>query len=122
MTTHTCAVTGEKSNAKHYILRTTDCSEELISPDALFGEPGKGVRETRLLKQLQQRIERLEDLFINGRTDVSDEVLGEAAQTADDVLTLSEDGGREDGDRIAEAAKKAAAPVKKAPGQRKASD
>lgn len=81
----TCAVTGEESDGKHYIVRSTE-GEEVISPEALLGG-GKTGRSEPSVKSLAERVERLEEL------------LGE-----------KENEGRKE----AEEEKKAAAPAKKA--------
>lgn len=98
----TCAITGTASFGKHYVLKTTE-GEELISPEALFhtvADQQMGL----LLLDIIRRVEKLEP-----------------------QPDPEEEGGQEaDGDRVAEAAQQAAAPVKKSavkktPAQREAS-
>jgi hypothetical protein len=62
-TVHTCAVTGEESGGKHYILRSTE-GEELVSPDALFDGRSSDVLE-RHVKRLEVRVMRLEKLLVD---------------------------------------------------------
>lgn len=94
--TYTCAVTGEESGGKHYILRTTE-GEELISPEALFGSQDGGEQLLKLLGNLTDRIEALEGQL--------EELHGQEEEHAED---------QEQAEPIAAAAEKAAAPVKKA--------
>lgn len=80
----TCAVTGDESEGKHYVLKTTE-GEELVSPDA-FLNPVKFLHKAaRDLGEMEVRLKRLEDLLQD----------------------------QEDGGKVAQAAKKAAAPVKR---------
>jgi hypothetical protein len=60
--TQRCAVTGEETAGKLYVLRTTE-GEELVSPRALLGprEPSALVRAQ--LRKLEGRVERLEQLL-----------------------------------------------------------
>lgn len=101
MTLHTCAITGEESAGKHYMIKTTDGGEEAVSPEALFHS--RADREMGLLLlDMARRIQALEEQLAPA-----------------------------EGDRVQQAAQEAAAPVKKAPaakaakkvpGQRKAAE
>lgn len=57
---HTCAVTGEESGGKHYILRSTE-GEELVAAQTLFpeGDSGPGNPLARLA-ELEERVAKLE--------------------------------------------------------------
>lgn len=70
MSTYTCAITGEESGLKHYVLKTTE-GDELISADALIN-PVKFLKEiARDWGQLRNRVERLEQLLVEA-ADVPD--------------------------------------------------
>lgn len=106
----TCAVTGESSTGKHYVLKTTE-GEELVSPHALLNPVKFLMEAARDLGRFRAQIEQLEER-IDALTGDKEPDLGPA----------EDDQAHEETDQIREAATKAAAPVKKAPGQRKASD
>jgi hypothetical protein len=55
---HTCAISGEQSPGKHYILKTTE-GEELVCPEALFHN-GADRRLVVALVELQNRVALLE--------------------------------------------------------------
>lgn len=59
MTIRTCALTGEESAGKFYLLRTTE-GEETVSPEALFHTEADGGMG-RMLLELVQRVQRLEE-------------------------------------------------------------
>lgn len=59
MTIRTCALTGEESAGKFYLLRTTE-GEETVSPEALFHTEADG-NMGRMLLELVQRVQRLEE-------------------------------------------------------------
>jgi hypothetical protein len=91
MTLYTCAISGNETGAKHYILKTTE-GEELVCAEALFHVVADA-NTGRLLLDLISRVEHLEAAL---------EELHDEDQAAD-------------AGPIAKAAAKAAAPVKKAP-------
>lgn len=59
MTIRTCALTGEESAGKFYLLKTTE-GEETVSPEALFHTEADG-NMGRMLLELVQRVQRLEE-------------------------------------------------------------
>lgn len=59
MSTYVCAVSGEESPGKHYVLRTTE-GEELLCPEALLGT--RAHRDVlRLVADLARRVRELEE-------------------------------------------------------------
>lgn len=58
MTSYICAISGEQSNSKHYILKTTE-GEELICAEALFHNEADRLMG-RMLVDLVRRVEKLE--------------------------------------------------------------
>jgi hypothetical protein len=87
-----CAVTGDESDGKHYVLKTTE-GEELVSAAALFGNPEDAAKLLKAVERLRGRVEQLENLLHD----------------------QEQEGGKQEqeGGKVAEAAKKAAAPVKR---------
>lgn len=59
MTVHTCAISGETSPGKHYILKTTE-GEETVCPEALFHNQADYAM-ARMLIELQNRVQHLEE-------------------------------------------------------------
>lgn len=97
MTLHTCAISGEESEGKHYILRTTE-GEELVSPHVIINPVNVLKEIARDWGKLKLRMERLEKLLVE----------------------LGADADQEQKKTDAAAPKKTAAP--KAPAPRKAAD
>lgn len=99
-----CAVSGEETSGKQYILRTTDGPEELVNEETLFPTI-ETANPWPTLEKLLRRVQFLEEQLL-GQAEVEPDPGAEAAPA----------------DRVQEAAQEAAAPVKKAPKPRKAVD
>ncbi len=97
-----CAITGDTSTLKHYVLKTTE-GEELVSPAALLSD-------RRRREEVASLVERIEHLA--------------ARVTRLEAEARQEDGQEDDAAESAKPspAKKTAAPAKKTPAQRKAVD
>lgn len=59
---YTCSRTGETSDGKHYVLRSTE-GDEIVSPGSLFGA-GLDDENAKLVRDLQERVEQLEAAVI----------------------------------------------------------
>lgn len=114
-TVRRCHLTGEETTGKLYVLRTTE-GEELVSPEALF-HPQADSDVGRIILDMAGRIQRLEELLLD-----SDAASKEAPAADIEEEASKEAAPPESEDRIEAAAAKAAAPVKRTPRQRKASD
>lgn len=103
-----CAVTGQESTGKFYRLTTTDGPEELVSPDALFGALEMVRSLTELVDRLSSRLAVLEE------GDGCVKAPGEDQEHGQEPLPDPEPGP------VEAAARKAAAPVKKAAARKRA--
>jgi hypothetical protein len=114
MTTHTCAISGDTSTTKHYVLRTTE-GDETVSPEALFHT--RADREMgRIVLDLARRVGVLERAL--ARAGIEDQDEDQDHGDSEEKAPQKEDQGEE---KKAAPAKKAT-PAKKAPAQRKATD
>lgn len=70
--TVTCAITGEETTGKLYVLKTTE-GEELVSPEALFHN-GADRKLARALASLVRRVQDLEDQLRGSGKGAKDDV------------------------------------------------